>query len=108
MNVGGEAVSAGDQPAGSIVVVKSVTLSELGWVAVRDSNGRILGATRVDVGAHEAVQVELLRNTTTGEHYQVLLYTDDGDKAFDLHKDTIVTNSDGSVAGAAFTALNGD
>lgn len=88
--------------------VSSATLSQTGWVAVRDSGGRVLGAARLDAGVHEAVQIPLLRNTVSGEHYQVLLYTDDGDKAFDLHIDALVMNSDGSIAGAAFTALNGD
>jgi hypothetical protein len=106
--VSGEAVSVGDQPAGSYVMVKSVTLPQMGWVAVRDSSGRTLGAARFEAGTYSAVQVPLLRNTVSGEHYQVLLYIDDGDKVFDLHKDTLVMNADGSVAGTTFTALNGD
>ncbi len=104
----GEAVSVGDQPAGSFVVAASATLTQMGWLAVRDQDGRVLGAARLEPGTHEAVQIPLLRNTTTGDKYQVLIYIDDGDKEFDLHKDTLVTNADGSVAGAAFTALNGD
>lgn len=104
----GNAVSVSDQPAGSFVTIASATLPQTGWVAVRDAAGKTLGAKRLDAGTAEAVQVPLLRNTVTGEKYQVLLYTDDGDKTFDLHKDTLVTNSDGTVAGASFTALNGD
>jgi hypothetical protein len=106
--VGGEAVSVADQPAGGFVTVKSVTISQLGWVAVRDASGHVLGAVRVDAGTHTAVQVPLLRNTVSGQKYQVLLYADDGDKVFELHKDTLVMNADGTIAGASFTALNGD
>ena len=106
--VGGEAVTVGNQPAGSFVSVSSVTIAQTGWVAVRDASGHVLGAARVDAGTHTAVQVPLLRNTETGGSYQVLLYADDGDKVFDLHKDTLVMNADGSVAGASFSALNGD
>jgi hypothetical protein len=40
--------------------------------------------------------------------YQVLVYVDDGDKSFDLHKDTLVMSSDGAVSGAMFSALHGD
>lgn len=108
VTVGGEAVSVKDQPAGSFVVVESANLSQEGWVAVRDASGRTLGAARLDAGAHSAVQVELLRGTEAGQKYQVLLYADNGDKEFDLHTDTLVMNSDGSVAGASFSALSGN
>ena len=108
MNVSGEGISVQDQPAGSYVMVASATLPELGWVAVRDENGRTLGAARFDAGTYSAVQVPLLRNTESGQKYQVLIYTDDGDKSFDLHKDTLVMNADGSVAGTTFSAQNGD
>lgn len=106
--VGGDAVSVGDQPAGSFVIVESVAVPQMGWVAVRDSSGRVLGAARVEAGTHSAVQVELLRNTVAGEMYQVLVYVDDGDRSFDLHKDTLVMNADGAVSGAIFSALYGD
>jgi hypothetical protein len=104
LTVSGGAVSVKDQPAGSSVLVSSVTLAQLGWVAVRDSSGRTLGAALFGAGTYSAVQVPLLRNTVSGEHYQVLLYADDGDKVFDLHKDTLVMNADGTVAGTTFTA----
>ncbi len=102
--VSGDAVSVQDQSAGDTVRVDSATLPHMGWVAVRDGDGRVLGAARLEAGAHTTVQVELLRATETGERYQILLYVDDGDKAFDLHKDTLLMNADGSVSGAAFTA----
>lgn len=108
MAVSGDAVSVSDQPAGDKVAVNSVYLPQMGWVAVRDSSGHVLGAARLDAGTHSDVQVDLLRNTEAGEHYQVLLYIDDGDKVYDLHKDTLLTNSDGAVAGATFTASHGD
>lgn len=100
----GETVNVADQSAGSTVVVRSVTLVKMGWVAVRDNEGRILGAARFDEGTHSGV-VELLRNTAAGSSYQVLLYVDDGDRAFDLHKDILVSESDGTVAGTTFHAL---
>jgi hypothetical protein len=33
-----------------------------------------------------------------------LVYVDDGDKQFDLHKDILVTGGDGTVAGDVFSA----
>jgi hypothetical protein len=104
----GESVTVGDQPAGSLVRITSVTLPQIGWVAIRDNTGRVLGAGRFDTGTSESVDVELLRNTVAGEKYQVLLYADDGDMLYDLHKDSLVMNADASVAGTMFTALHGD
>jgi hypothetical protein len=100
----GEAVEVRDQPAGMTVRVAGVQLAAMGWVAVRDSDGRILGAARLDSGVHADVEVPLLRGTVAGGGYQVLIYVDDGDRAFDLYKDSLVMNSDAGVVGAAFTA----
>lgn len=105
----GDTVSVGDQPAGDSVRVASVTLSQDGWIAVRDSSGRTLGAGWFAAGSHENVSVPLLRNTEAGQSYQVLLYVDAGDDhKFDLHGDTLIVNADGTVAGTNFNALNGD
>ncbi len=101
---GGEAVTVVDQPAGSIVKVESVTLVQTGWVAVRDSKGWVLGARRFEAGTTKDGEVVLQRDTVAGEKYQVLLYNDDGDKEYDLHKDSLVMNADASVVGATFSA----
>ncbi|MEK7479754.1 MAG: hypothetical protein AAB665_00530 [Patescibacteria group bacterium] len=100
----GEAVEVVDQPAGMTVAVASAKLAEMGWIAVRDNGGRTLGAARLEAGAHAAVTVPLLRGTTEGERYQVLIYVDDGDRAFDLYKDSLVMNASAGVVGATFTA----
>jgi len=101
---GSEKISVLDQSAGKSVNVDSVTLPKLGWVAVQDEKEWVLGAARVEAGTHEDVTVKLLRATEKGETYKVVLYVDDGDKKFDLHKDTVITNSDGSTMSAAFIA----
>jgi hypothetical protein len=99
---GSESVMVADQPAGTSVAVSSVTLSQPGWVAVRDTSGRTLGAAWFDAGTHTGVVVPLLRATTVGQSYQALLYADNGDHQFDLHSDALITNADGSVAGTTF------
>ncbi|MEK7601551.1 MAG: hypothetical protein AAB480_03420 [Patescibacteria group bacterium] len=104
----GEAVTVRDQAAGASVAVASVTLNEMGWVAVRDEGGRVLGAARFDAGTWNDVSVPLLRATAAAGSYQVLLYIDDGDKQYDLHKDILIMGANGGVAGTTFTALNGD
>ncbi|MDZ4227447.1 MAG: hypothetical protein U1D26_03130, partial [Patescibacteria group bacterium] len=72
----GEQVSVAAQPAGSSVAVASATLSQPGWVAVRDASGRTLGAAWFDAGTHTDISVPLLRATEAGQNYQVLLYVD--------------------------------
>ena len=97
-----ETVSVSDQPAGDSVRISSVTLSKAGWVAVRDSL-RIHGAAWLTAGTHENVSVPLLRNTTSGDKYSVVLYVDNGNKQFDMHADSLISGMSGT-----FTATNGD
>lgn len=99
-----ESVDVTDQSAGMGVKVKSATLAQTGWIAVRDVDGRTLGAGRFEAGTYAEAEIPLLRVTTAGGRYQVLIYVDDGDKAFDLHKDILVTGGDGTVAGDVFSA----
>jgi hypothetical protein len=100
----GNSVNVVDQTAGMSVTVKSVTLSQAGWVAVRDSSGATLGAALFAPGTHNNVSVPLLKSTQSGKNYQALIYFDDGTKTFSLKMETIVLNPDGSVAGATFNA----
>ena len=99
----GEAISIASQTTGMTIAVSSLTLSQPGWIAVRDSSGRTLGAAWFDTGTRTGVSVPLLRGTSAGQSYQALLYADDGDHQFDLRSDILITNSDGSVAGTTFS-----
>ncbi|OGG77338.1 hypothetical protein A3F56_03855 [Candidatus Kaiserbacteria bacterium RIFCSPHIGHO2_12_FULL_55_13] len=101
----GEAVTVRDQAAGTSVSVASVTLNEMGWVAIRDESGRVLGAARFDAGTWSDMSVPLLRATAAAGSYQVLLYVDDGDKQYDLHKDILIMGANGEVAGTTFKTL---
>ena len=102
---GDESIKVADQLAGTEVQISSLSLSEMGWVGVRDGDGRVLGAGRFDAGSVKDVTISLLRATVAGESYQALLYVDDGDKIFDLQKDILITGSNGGVAGTNFKAL---
>ena len=101
--VSGESVTVVNQAASDTVQVASATLSQLSWIAVRDDTGRTLGAGLFPAGEQSNVEVPLLRATEPGQHYQVLIYVDNGDHQFDLHTDTLVINPDGSVAGTTFS-----
>src|SRR3989338_2468976 len=100
----GEAVKVVDQTAGGVVMAELVALKSRGWVAVQDEREWILGAARLEEGTHTNVAVELLRGTVAGETYNAVLFVDDGDGIFDLHKDTVIKNSDGSTLSVAFIA----
>lgn len=100
---GNDSVVVSDQSAGDSVAVQSVTLSQKGWVAIRDADGKTLGAALFPAGTSTDVSVPLLRATEAGQRYQVLLYYDDGNHDFDLKTETLVVNPDGSVAGTNFS-----
>lgn len=85
-----------NQPAGMSVELGSVRLPVLaGWIVVRDYMdgvpGNILGAARFN--ADEGLMpssVELMRTTDAGSSYQVVFFTDDGEKAFNLGEDVAI------------------
>lgn len=85
----GEAVVVQSQQAGGLVRVDSVTITRPSWVVVREE-GWILGAARLDQSATE-VTVPLLRETESGNTYEVVVYVDDGDKEFDHLADVLVS-----------------
>lgn len=93
------ALDVANQPAGESVMVTGITVDKVSWIAVREPDGsRVLGAARIDPGTR-SVTVSLLRATTAGNRYEVVIYEDDGDRAFDMKKDIVVGN-----IGPEFTA----
>jgi hypothetical protein len=81
------AVAVSDQPAGSSVMIDSLTVPPPGvWIAVRDVNGSDLGNAlgAVRIGAPRSnISVPLLRATEPNHQYAVELYRDDNNGAFD-------------------------
>ncbi|MDE1925529.1 MAG: hypothetical protein KGH79_05180 [Patescibacteria group bacterium] len=101
---GNDSVVISDQSAGDSVAVKSVTLSQGGWIAIRDASGKTLGAALFPAGVNTGVSVPLLRATEAGQRYQALLYYDDGKHDFNLQTETLVMSADGAPVGTNFTA----
>ncbi len=102
--IGGAAsgdISVSNQPAGSSVLVDSVTVPPPGvWVTVQETHngvlGNVLGATRVH-GPLSNVVVSLLRNTEPNRTYAVVLYRGSGDNGlFDLKTDSVYVDFDTS------------
>jgi len=98
----GETLSMKDQTAGASVAIDSMKLSAPSWIAIKDAKG-ILGAAWYPAGATTGT-VSVLRSTKTGSTYQAVVYVDDGDKKFDMHKDTLVMGADGSAVSSSFVA----
>ncbi len=90
--VAAEYVTVHNQGAGDHVLVAHVQTDNDGWIVVHEENNGVisnaLGAARLNAGVHEAVSVPLLRNTTPEQRYWVVLYIDNGDRAFSLATDT--------------------
>jgi hypothetical protein len=83
-------LNVADQPAGSVVFVTGLTVTENQWVAVYEENegkpASILGASRVRVG-YISTSVDLLRATEQGRKYFVAILNDDGDNYFNRLSD---------------------
>lgn len=86
-------IDVSDQGAGSVVVLDDISYpTSNGWVVVRDyvdgTPGSILGAARYsqEVGLTPA-SVNLLRATKADNTYQVVFYSENGDRVFDLDDD---------------------
>jgi len=97
-----------DQPAGFKVIVDSVSLENVGWVAIHEDRdgelGNILGAYRFENGTHSG-EVELLRNTVEGGTYYAVIYNDDGDREFDHKKDVPLVDGLGNEIISEFKVI---
>jgi hypothetical protein len=98
-----------DQEAGMTVVVRQMELTGESWLVVHElhpdgARGNALGAARFGSDAAFA-EIPLLRGTEAGKRYSVIIYGDDGDRAFDLKKDTPKQNASGEAISSSFFAL---
>ncbi|MCA9364084.1 hypothetical protein KC727_02605 [Candidatus Kaiserbacteria bacterium] len=90
------ALSVADQPAGFVVVLSDTTYpAPTGWIAVREYMdgipGNVLGAARFnEEEGLTPTSVSLLRATESGSSYQVVYYSENGDRVFDLADDALV------------------
>lgn len=96
------------QPAGKTVTIESESAPFDTWVAVREIGpdgqpANILGAHLFPAGTASGT-VTLLRDTIPGETYDVVLYRDNGNHAFDYQGgDILIKNRDGSIFTTPFS-----
>lgn len=88
------------QPAGSVVVLDSVTYpTTAGWIVVRDFMdgipGSILGAARYhETDGLMPTSVNLLRATEVEGTYQIVFFSENGDRVFDFDDDREIEGSE--------------
>lgn len=98
-------IKVADQPAGAVVALSSTVFPTAeGWVIVRDLMdgipGNILGAARYNESDGLIPEsVSLLRATESGNSYQVVFFSENGDRVFDLSDDLEIQG-----VSASFTA----
>lgn len=105
VEVGEGMLTVANQPAGATVALTDTKFpTSEGWIVVRDYNNGVgtgvLGAARYDI--EEGLiptSVELQRATETGKTYQVVFFTQGGDKKFSLADDKLIED-----IAATFTA----
>ncbi len=109
--IGTDAITVENQRAGTTVIVQRAEFTQPRWIVVREMRegrdmGNILGAGWFRAGIHEHVAIELLRGTTGGEEYYVVVFADEGaDKRFDHTVDKPLMNVSGNVVRATFSTV---
>ncbi len=89
-------LNVSEQVAGKTVALGETSYpATAGWIVVRDlmdgMPGNILGAARYNTTDKLLpTQVELQRETVSGSSYQVVFYSDNGDKNFKIQDDIMV------------------
>lgn len=102
------AIVVGDQNAGVIVDVKNVILKNDSWVVIHEDNDGVLGnalGAQLFLQGVSSGKVELLRGTEDGKIYYAVIRQDDGDRAFDLEKDILVSDKEGNSIQVRFSVF---
>ena len=105
---GENAILVRDQKPGVIVNVELVTLENAGWVVIHEDNdgvlGNALGAQLFLAGVNSGT-VELLRGMEVDKIYYATIRQDDGDIAFDLSKDFLLSDGKGNPVQVKFKVM---
>ncbi len=106
---GAGSISVADQDAGAVVTLGAFTMPvDNAWIVVHELNaggtlGNALGASRYSKTEGLIPKtVELLRSTEAGKTYHVVLYSENGDRVFDLKEDALITTEGGDRIEDAF------
>lgn len=104
-------ISMKTQTAAMSVLVDRVALNTSGWIVVHEVEGghvlNALGAKRLDAGEHAGVLIELLRATEPGRAYAIILYSDNGNKEFEVRGDLPMIDKSGDPLMETFRTFGG-
>lgn len=96
-----------DQFPGNIVYISSVQLAKPGFVVIKkDSSGKpgeVIGYQYFDKGIYPG-KITLTKPTVDGSLYYAQIYSDDGDRKFDITKDTAIKDASGADIMKTFKA----
>ena len=93
-------VIVADQAPGNIVYISTVQLSKPGFVVIQKDNGGVpgdvIGSQYFDKGIFPG-KITVTSPTIEGDMYYAVLYTDNGDKKFDIKKDLPIKDAKGNT-----------
>lgn len=96
-----------DQYPGNVVYISSVQFAKDGWVVIhKDESGKpgaVIGSMYFAKGINPG-KITLTSSTVEGGIYYAMLYSDDGDKVFDVTKDLPIKDSKGNIITKLFRA----
>ncbi len=96
-----------DQYPGNVVYLNSAQFANPGWVVIDADNagtpGKILGETYFDAGINPG-KITLSQPMIDGGTYYAVMYSDNGNKTFDVTKDQPLTDANGNVIMKVFHA----
>jgi len=93
VTIGEGSITVNNQSAGRVVTLGAMEFpTEEGWIVVRDlingMPGNVLGAARYSTAdGLVPTTVNLMRNTTAGNDYRVVYYTNEGSAGFTIGED---------------------
>jgi hypothetical protein len=96
-----------DQYPGNVVYLNSAQFANPGWIVIQADNagtpGKILGETYFDSGINPG-KITLSSPMVDGSIYYAVMYSDNGDKKFDVTTDKPLTDANGNIIMKVFHA----
>lgn len=103
-SAGDNALKVVDQNAGRSITIDTVTLTQNGFVVIKDEDGKVLAASPV-LASGENRYVFISVTISEGRSYTAELYGDDGDNKFNVRSDALLKTASGNTVVVRFKTL---